>query len=87
MVDKRIELCENVVSTDYIEGNTLHYFTYATEWTDKEHVIKFDTVEKAIDWYYWHFRGRLQYRVSSGRARTAKKIFQMVTPSQHGEPL
>lgn len=58
MVDKRIELCENVVSTDYIEGNTLHYFTYATEWTDKEHVIKFDTVEKAIDWYYWHFRGR-----------------------------
>lgn len=58
MVDKRIELHENVVSTDYIEGSTLHYFTYATEWTDREHVIKFDTVDQAIDWYAEHLRDR-----------------------------
>ena len=46
-----IELCENVVSTDYIDGTTLHYFTYATAWTDAEHVIKFKTLEQALEWY------------------------------------
>ena len=46
-----IELCENVVSTDYIEGKTLHYFTYATEWTDTEHVLKFKSTEHAIEWW------------------------------------
>lgn len=54
----RIELCENVVSTDYIEGNTLHYFTYATEWTDAEHVVKFKSTEQALDWYEKNMRER-----------------------------
>ena len=54
-----IELCENVVSTDYIEGTTLHYFTYATEWTDTEHVLKFKTLEQAIEWYEKHLHGRV----------------------------
>ena len=47
----RVELHENVVSVDYIEDSTLHYFTYATEWTDREHVLEFETPEKAIEWY------------------------------------
>ena len=55
----RIELCENVVSTDYIEGTTLHYFTYATEWTDTEHALKFKTLEQAIEWYEKHLHGRV----------------------------
>lgn len=46
-----VELCENVVSTDYIENSTLHYFTYATPWTDTEHVKKFKSAEQALDWY------------------------------------
>ena len=54
----RIELCENVVSTDYIEGSTLHYFTYATEWTDAEHVVKFKSTEQALDWYEKNMRER-----------------------------
>lgn len=58
MVDKRIELHENVVSTDYIEGSTLHYFTYATEWTDAEHVVKFKSTEQALDWYEKNMRER-----------------------------
>lgn len=55
----RIELCENVVSTDYIEGSTLHYFTYATEWTDAEHVVKFKSTEQALDWYEKNMRERV----------------------------
>ena len=47
----RVELHENVVSVDYLEDSTLHYFTYATEWTDREHVLDFETPEKAIEWY------------------------------------
>lgn len=47
----RVELHENVVSVDYLEDSTLHYFTYATEWTDREHVLEFETPEKAIEWY------------------------------------
>lgn len=47
----RVELCENVVSTDYIENNVLHYYTYATEWTDTEHIKKFNDTEQAIEWY------------------------------------
>ena len=54
----RIELCENVVSTDYIEGSTLHYFTYATEWTDAEHVVKFKSTEQALNWYEKNMRER-----------------------------
>lgn len=54
-----IELCENVVSTDYIEGSTLHYFTYATEWTDTEHVMEFETTEQAIEWYEQNMRERV----------------------------
>lgn len=54
-----IELCENVVSTDYIEGSTLHYFTYATCWTDAEHVKKFDTLEQALDWYEQNMHERV----------------------------
>lgn len=55
----RIELCENVVSTDYIEGTTLHYFTYATGWTDTEHILKFKTLEQALEWYEKHLHGRV----------------------------
>lgn len=65
MIDKRIELHENVVSTDYIEGNTLHYYTYATCWTDAEHVIKFKTTEQALEWYEKHMRDRV---VAQGKA-------------------
>lgn len=54
-----IGLCENVVSTDYIEGTTLHYFTYATEWTDTEHVLKFKSTEHAIEWYEKHMHDRV----------------------------
>lgn len=54
-----IELCENVVSTDYIEDTTLHYFTYATCWTDKEHVLEFESTEQAIEWYEKHMRDRV----------------------------
>lgn len=55
----RVELHENVVSTDYLEDNVLHYFTYATEWTDAEHVMKFETPEKAIEWYKSNMKGRV----------------------------
>lgn len=55
----RIELCENVVSTDYIKDNVLHYFTYATEWTDREHIIEFKSTEQAIEWYEKHMRDRV----------------------------
>lgn len=55
----KIELCENVVSTDYIEGSTLHYFTYATEWTDAEHTLKFKTLEQALDWYEQNMHERV----------------------------
>lgn len=44
-------LHENVVSEDFLEGATLHYFTFATAWTDKEHVMKFKTADEAIEWY------------------------------------
>lgn len=54
----RVELHENVVSDDYLEGSTLHYFTYATEWTDREHVLKFETPGKAIEWYKENLKGR-----------------------------
>lgn len=54
-----IQLCENVVSTDYIEGKTLHYFTCATEWTDAEHVLKFKSTEQAIEWYEDNMRERV----------------------------
>lgn len=55
----RVELHENVVSDDYLEDSTLHYFTYATEWTDREHVMKFETPEKAIEWYKNNMKGRV----------------------------
>lgn len=54
-----VELHENVVSTDYLEDNMLHYFTYATAWTDREHVMKFETPEKAIEWYKNNMKGRV----------------------------
>lgn len=50
-MSNQIALHENVVSDDYLEGATLHYFTYATEWTDKEHVRTFKTADEAIAWY------------------------------------
>lgn len=55
----RVELHENVVSTDYLEDNVLHYFTYATEWTDREHVMKFETPDDAIEWYKNNMEGRV----------------------------
>ena len=54
----RVDLHENVVSVDYLEDSTLHYFTYATEWTDREHVLDFETPEKAIEWYKKNLTGR-----------------------------
>lgn len=55
----RVDLHENVLTTDYLEDNVLHYFTYATEWTDAEHVMKFETPEKAIEWYENNMKGRV----------------------------
>lgn len=55
----KIELCENVVSVDYIEDTTLHYFTYATCWSDTEHIKKFKTLEDAIKWYEDNMRERV----------------------------
>ena len=61
-------LHENVVSTDYVEiapegyyfrGGVkyiLHYFTYATEWSDKENIKRFRS-EKALSTFY-HKLGR-----------------------------
>lgn len=50
----KCELRENVVTTDYVEiitdaepGETqyiLHYFTFATCWTDKENIKQFKTI-------------------------------------------
>lgn len=50
----KCELRENVVTTDYVEiitdakpGDTqyiLHYFTFATCWTDKENIKQFKTI-------------------------------------------
>lgn len=50
----KCELRENVVTTDYVEivldaepGDTkyiLHYFTFATCWTDKENIKQFKTL-------------------------------------------
>lgn len=57
-MENRIELCENVVSADYICGTTLHYFTYATSCTDAEHIIKFETLEQALEWYEKNLRAR-----------------------------
>lgn len=54
-----IELCENVVSTDYVKDNVLHYFTYATSWTDTEHVKEFKTLEQALEWYEKSMRERV----------------------------
>lgn len=54
---ERLEIHENVVSTDYIErlngGDKwkLVYYTYATEWTDKEHVVYGETLEDVLKHY------------------------------------
>lgn len=53
-----IELHENVLTTDYVEDGVLHYFTYATEWSDKEHVIEFKTTAEAVEWYEENMRDR-----------------------------
>lgn len=50
-MSNKIILHENVVSDDFLEGTTLHYFTFATPWTDKEHILKFGTTDEAIEWY------------------------------------
>lgn len=50
-MSNKIILHENVVSDDFLEATTLHYFTYATEWTDREHVVEFSTTDEAIEWY------------------------------------
>lgn len=54
-----IELCENVLTTDYVEDNVLHYFTYANEWCDREHVKEFKDMEQALDWYEKNMRERV----------------------------
>ena len=55
----RVGLCENVVSEDYLEDKTLHYFTYATAWTDEEHIKEFESSMDAIKWYKENFTGRI----------------------------
>lgn len=55
----KIMLHENVVSDDFLEGATLHYFTYATEWTDREHVLEFKTADEAVEWYKHNMNGRV----------------------------
>lgn len=54
-----IELCENVLTTDYVKGGTLHYFTYATEWSDREHIKEFKTTAEALEWYEKNMRERV----------------------------
>lgn len=63
-MSNKIMLHENVVSDDYLEGVTLHYFTYATEWTDREHVVEFKTPDEAIEWYKTNLTDRVK---SQGR--------------------
>lgn len=63
---ERLEIHENVVSSDYIERANdgyyfehddkdykwrLVYFTYATEWTDREHVVYGNTLEETLEHY------------------------------------
>lgn len=54
-----IILHENVLTDDYVENGTLHYFTYATEWSDREHIKKFGTTAQALEWYENNFRDRV----------------------------
>lgn len=66
------DLHENVVSTDYVDiasqGYTfkggikyiLHYFTYANEWCDREHVIKFKKIERLEQFYNKLDRGNIE---------------------------
>lgn len=66
------QLHENVVSNDYVEiapqgyvfnGGVkyiLHYFTYATEWTDKENIKKFKKLETLEKFYNELGRGDLE---------------------------
>lgn len=54
----RIGLCENVVSEDYLEDTTLHYFTYATAWTDEEHIKEFDSKREAVGWYKMNLKDK-----------------------------
>lgn len=67
-----LTLHENVVSTDHITiledkyyyvGHNkatvkLTYYTYANEWSDREHVKYFKSVDNAIEWYEKNFRDR-----------------------------
>ena len=59
-----IVLHENVLTDDYVERGTLHYFTYATEWSDREHVKEFKTTAEALEWYEKHLHDRV---VAQGR--------------------
>lgn len=70
------DLHENVVTTDYVEiapdgyhfkGGVkyiLHYFTYATEWTDREHIKRFKKLETLEKYYNELDRGNIYYDYS-----------------------
>lgn len=65
-------LHENVVTTDYVEiapsgyafkngvKYVLHYYTYATEWTDRENIKRFKTIETLKKFYNKLKRGDLE---------------------------
>lgn len=54
-----IVLHENVLTDDYVERGVLHYFTYATEWSDHEHIKEFNTTAEALEWYENNFHERV----------------------------
>ncbi len=72
-------LFEGVLNDDYIEvingdacfgGDSnkkvaIHYFVYATEWTNTHKGKSFESVEKALAWYKKEFRDRA---IAQGKA-------------------
>lgn len=58
----QVILHENVLTDDFLEGTTLHYFTFANEWSDREHIEEFKTVDDAIEWYRNNFRDRVVHQ-------------------------
>lgn len=58
----QVILHENVLTDDFLEGTTLHYFTFANEWSDREHIEEFKTVDDALEWYRNNFRDRVVHQ-------------------------
>lgn len=59
-------ICHGVLNDDYIEkmhgGQSwrLVYYTYANEWSDKQHIAEFDTLDDVINHYRGICPGRLE---------------------------